>query len=166
MTDANIDKICAEFGFSIPQKNMDKSKQENVIRKALGVLSSDGIFAYVIWAEAKAGQIKWNRNRQELSKLGEDEKCSRWILVNSISLLTKILPESFACELKNDTLGQIFIGIKGENPDSQWDQQRESLRRELTKNNGVLADVYRMFFVKQVLERMLTYALYRAKSLE
>lgn len=166
MTYANIDKICAEVGFSIPQKNMDKSKQENTIRKALGVLSSDGVFAYLIWSESKAGQIKWNKNRQELSKLGEDEKCSRWILVNSISLLKKILPESFACELKNDTLGKIFSGIKGENPDSEWNQQRENLRQELTKNNGVLTDVYRMFLVKQVLERMLTYALYRAKSLE
>jgi len=162
-----IDKMCAEFGFSIPQENMDKSKQENVIRKALGVLSSDGIFAYVIWAESNAGQIKWNEKRQELSKLGEDEKCSRWILLKSISLLKQILPTSFAWELKNEALEKIFNGIKGENdPDLEWNKQRENLRQELTKNDGVLGDVYRMFLVKQVLERMLTYALYRAKSLE
>ncbi|MCX8151346.1 MAG: hypothetical protein N3D85_07610 [Candidatus Bathyarchaeota archaeon] len=165
MTGVNIDKICAEVGFGIPQENMDKSKQENVIRKALGVLSSDGIFAYVIWAESKAGQITWNEKRQALSKLSEDEKCSRWIILKSISLLKQILPTSIACE-QNDVLEKIFNGIKGENSDSEWNKQRENLRQELTKNDGVLADVYRMFFVKQMLERMLTYALYRAKSLE
>ncbi len=40
------------------------------------------------------------------------------------------------------------------------------LRDKLTEPNGILEDIHRMFLVKQLFERMLTYALYRAKSLE
>lgn len=40
------------------------------------------------------------------------------------------------------------------------------LKDRLTEPNGILEDIHKMFLVKQVLERMLTYALYRAKSLE
>jgi hypothetical protein len=40
------------------------------------------------------------------------------------------------------------------------------LKDKLTEVNGILEDIHKMFLVKQVLERMLTYALYRAKSLE
>ena len=140
MIGENIDKICAEVGFSIPQKDIDKSKQENVIRKALGVLSSDGIFAYVIWTESKAGQIKWNEKR--------------------------LLTPAIAGELRNDILEKIFSGVKGENPDLEWNQRRENFRQELTKAEGILTDIYKMFLVKQLFERILTYALYRAKSLE
>ncbi len=40
------------------------------------------------------------------------------------------------------------------------------LKEKLTEANGILEDIHKMFLVKQVLERMLMYALYRAKSLE
>jgi len=39
------------------------------------------------------------------------------------------------------------------------------LRSELAKPNSVLENIHQMFLVKQLFERMLTYALYRAKSL-
>ena len=34
------------------------------------------------------------------------------------------------------------------------------------KTAGICKDIYQMFFVKSILEKMLTYALYKAKSLQ
>lgn len=108
--------------FSKERKFSDfAEKCENSIRKTLGILSSDGVFASIIWIESN-----------------EDEEHYRAIKYQ----ISKFLYELF----KND----IFDG----NP--------EKLRE------GILNDcnnISQMFFVKQILEQMLTYALYRARSL-
>ena len=128
----NIDRLCAELGFSIPQVNLDKSKQENTIQKALGVLSQDGIFACMIWLESRNSLNPVANNVDDITAKNIHEKSS---------MLLKRM------KLVEDSLDY------------------KKLRDELTRSNGILEDIHQMFLVKQVFERMLTYALYRAKSL-
>lgn len=164
----NIDRLCADVGFSIPQIDLDKSKQENVIQKALGVLSHDGVFAYLVWIESKSGEIRWNRNKRTFTRLDDDEKSNRYILLKSIALLNNViqLSPSVLKDLQDKEFEKkVFNGDVEKNPDGAWDQIRDKFRQELTKPNGILEDIHQMFLVKQLFERMLTYALYRAKSL-
>jgi geranylgeranyl pyrophosphate synthase len=128
----NIDRLCAEVGFFIPDDRLDKSKQENTIQKALGVLSQDGIFAYIVWLESKNSLSPDSKKAEELTARNIHEK--------SFELLKRIELVKGVTDYKN-------------------------LRSELVKPNGVLDDIHQMFLVKQLFERMLTYALYRAKSL-
>jgi hypothetical protein len=128
----NIDRVCAEVGFSIPQDRLDKSKQENMIQNALGVLSQDGIFAYMVWLESKNSLSPASSKVEELTVKNIHEK--------SFELLKRI---------------ELVKGV----PDYKV------LRSELVKPNSVLEDIHQMFLVKQLFERMLTYALYRVKSL-
>ena len=124
----NIDKVCAQIGFSIPQNEGSKK----MIRKSLGVLMQDGIFAYIIWLESR-GSLKPSQNPEEKTAKRIHEKS--YVLLKQVNLL-------------QDTTDYT------------------KLRDKLTEQNGILEDIYRMFLVKQLFERMLTYALYRAKSLE
>lgn len=168
MEHQNIDRLCAEVGFSIPQVTLDKSKQKNTIQKALGVLSRDGIFAYLIWLESQSGEIRWDQRKKAFMRLGDDEKCSRWIVLKSITLLENIiqLNISISKHLQDKRLEEkVFVGDEVKDPDRTWNEIRDGFRQELTRPNGVLEDIHRMFLVKQLFERVLTYALYRAKSL-
>jgi len=164
----NIDRLCAEVGFSVPQVTLNKSKQENTIQKALGVLSRDGIFAYLIWLESKSGKIQWNERNRTFTKLNDDEKSNRCVFLKSIVLLNNViqLPPSVSKHLKDKELEKkVFVGDEEKSADLAWSEIRDGFRKELTKPDGILEDIHQMFLVKQVFERMLTYALYRAKSL-
>lgn len=135
METRNIDRLCAEIGFSIPEEYKKKdelSKQENMIRKALGILAQDGIFAYLIWLESEKS-LNPNENKAE-------EKVARKIHEKSCDLLKSIE----------------FIGE---------DMDYRELKEELKNSYGILEDIHQMFLVKQLIERMLTYALYNAKAL-
>lgn len=166
-TQQNIDRLCAEVGFSIPQLTLDKSRQENTIQKALGVLSNDGVFAYLIWLESKSGEIRWSERNRAFTKLGHDEKSSRWILLKSIAVLDNVIQLSSVSKHLQDkeVEKKVFVGDNEKSPDNAWNEIRDGLRQELTKPGGILEDIHQMFLVKQLFERMLTYALYRVKSL-
>lgn len=45
----NIDYLCAKYGQEIPEKKEDRA----FIQKALGVLQEDGLFAFMIFLEAR-----------------------------------------------------------------------------------------------------------------
>lgn len=161
----NIDRLCAELGFSVPKEE----KQKNIIQKALGVLTEDGIFANLIWLESEAGEIKWDKNNETFKEPKSEEKCSRLIVFSSIKLLKEIgiLNSNFATFFENEeeTKERILKGDSKNAPDKTWKEIINNFREELTKQNGILEDIHQMFLIKQLLERMLTYALYRAKSL-
>ena len=93
---------------------------ENAIRKTLGILTNDGIFATIVWIESNEGDGEYRAIKYQTSK--------------------------FLSEI----IGNMFSG----NPDN--------LREEML---NVCNDIHQMFFVKQILEQMLIYALYRARSL-
>ncbi|MHC1610213.1 MAG: hypothetical protein ACXQTW_01185 [Candidatus Methanospirareceae archaeon] len=168
MEQKNIDRLCADIGFSIPEEYKKKdelSKQENTIRKALGILAQDGIFAYLIWLESEAGEIKWDEKENNFTKLGAEKECSRRVVLNSIKLLneSKILNP---LQISDDDEKKALEGSTPEDPDGKWKSIVTKFRNELTKPDGVLEDIHLMFLVKQLFERMLTYALYKARALE
>ncbi len=142
MSITNIERECAEFGFSLVDSvkdlvpvatisKQDRSKIIGIINKSLGILNSDGPFAFVIWLEYQ-GSIS------EGKKL--EEKTAKSVHENSFSLLKKI--------------GLVITGAS-----------YKALREELVKEKGICSNINQMFLVKGILEKMLTYALYNSKSL-
>ena len=164
----NIDRICAEVGFSIPKEQLDRSKQENAIRKALSILSQEGIFAYLIYLESEGKNIGWNERKNTRIPIGDDEKVHRLIMFCSAKMLNEIgkLHLNDLLSPEDDKLKLLLEGKNDKNdPDPVWSRLKEKFRTELTKDGSILEDIPQMFFVKQILEKMLTYALYRARSL-
>jgi len=49
----NLDFICIKYGQQMPDKD-----SENIIRKALGVLKEDGVYAMFLWLETKDNEVK------------------------------------------------------------------------------------------------------------
>jgi len=147
----NLERDCADSGFlltndasnlakGLSKSDMllksDKSKIVNTITKAIGVLSADGPFAYIIWLEYKGSQKDESENIEE--------GVAKIIHQKSFELLKK---EEFIKNSNNyKELREIFIGKN--------------------ENHGICHDIYQMFLVKGILEKMLTYALYSARALE
>ncbi|MDI6689138.1 MAG: hypothetical protein QME54_01715 [Actinomycetota bacterium] len=144
---ANIDKLCAQIGFKIPNEDWDKSKQENVIQKALSILSEDGIFAFWVWLDSEKGEIKEGNLKPE-------NKSVRSVAFHCVDLLKNTInfPNEFELNdiLTNDQRCNDFIN---------------KVREKLIEAGGMLEDIHRMFLIKQLLERTLTYAFYRARAL-
>jgi len=173
----NIDRLCAEIGFSIPKdkdpsdptKQLDPSKQENAIRKALAILSQEGIFAYLIYLESEGKNITWDGRRNTQKSIGDDEKMHRLIMFYSakpLKKLDKLHPSNDFFVPEDEKLKLLLKGKNDRNdPDPIWSELKTTFRNELTKNGSILENIPQMFFVKQILEQMLTYALYRARSL-
>jgi len=152
MTGQNLERDCAHFGFTLTEKagelalklsksrklsKSDKAKIVNTITKAIGILSTDGPFAYIVWLEYR-GSLKPAPNNIE-------ENTAQIIHEKSFEVLKH---EDFIGKDVKDykKLRDILIG------------QDET--------TGICTDIYQMFFVKSVIEKMLTYALYKAKSLQ
>jgi len=124
MTESNLDKISAEAGFELADKNRDKAKDfERIVTKALGILIEDGLFAYAIWLES------------------EDK--------------SDIIDSSF--ELIKEKAGII---------QGDYDSVRrpEKLRKAILSE--IASDMQKTLLARQLLERMLVYARYRAKALQ
>jgi len=50
----NLDFICAKYG----EKLTEVTSDENLLRKSLGVLQEDGLYAFVIYLEKEKNNIK------------------------------------------------------------------------------------------------------------
>jgi hypothetical protein len=48
----NLDSVICKIGYQIAEKILQK-KEESVIEKALGVLNSDGVYAYYVYIKSK-----------------------------------------------------------------------------------------------------------------
>jgi len=124
----NLDYRCMEYGQKIGK--ISDSKLENNLRKALGVLQEDGVYAMFLWLEKNASDI-----RKELVEFfnKEDERTS--------------------VKLSNYLL----------NEEKKFSQNFDEFCRNLQE---VAIDIDKLLFMKKLLERILTYALYHAKSKE
>lgn len=121
----NLDYVCIDIGQKIIN-DTDKKKikdTQNNIRKALGVLQEDGVYAMFLWFEDKDREKKI---RENLTELLNKENIKKYLLNNSDKF-----PENFTefCE----------------------------------KLKVIAQDIDKLLFMKKVLERTLTYALYHAK---
>jgi hypothetical protein len=114
----NLDYICAKTGQEISTK-----AEENIFRKALGILQEDGVYAMFLWLENK------DKNVREIlyTELLKNDEIKKQLLCDSSGFLNK--------DFKN------FC---------------EQLQK-------VSADIDKLFFLKKILERTLTYALYHAR---
>jgi len=124
----NLDYRCMEYGQKIGK--ISDSKLENNLRKALGVLQEDGVYAMFLWLEKNAGSV-----RKELVEFfnKEDKK-------------TKV------------KLSNYFL-----DSNKSFSQNFDEFCRNLQE---VAIDIDKLLFMKKLLERILTYALYHAKSKE
>ena len=114
----NLDYKCMEYG-----QKIGKQGDENILRKSLGVLQEDGVYAMFLWIEDKDKEKK--------------------IKEGVISLLNKP-------EIKKFLLGNSNIF------EQEFDKFCENLQE-------VAKDIDKLLFMKKILERTLTYALYHAK---
>ncbi len=124
----NLDYKCMECAQeivdSIDKKGSKKMKElENNLRKALGVLQEDGVYAMFLWLESKEGK----NIRKILIGLLNEAEIKKLLLTNSSNF-----PEEFSkfCE----------------------------------KLKEVAKDIDKLLFMKKLLERTLTYALYHTKA--
>jgi len=131
----NLDYRCMECAQkivnSIDKGDSKKMKElENNLRKALGVLQEDGVYAMFLWLEKNASDV-----RKELVEFfnKEDKK-------------TKV------------KLSNYFL-----DSNKSFSQNFDEFCRNLQE---VAIDIDKLLFMKKLLERILTYALYHAKSKE
>lgn len=121
----NLDYKCMEYGQKISK--ISDSNLENNLRKALGVLQEDGVYAMFLWLEKNAGSV-----RKELIEFfnKDDEK-------------THI------------KLSRYFL-----NGNKEFRQDFDEFCNDLQE---VAKDIDKLLFIKKLLERTLTYALYHTK---
>jgi len=122
----NLDYRCMEYGQKIGK--ISDSNLENNLRKALGVLQEDGVYAMFLWLEKNASDV-----RKELVEFfnKEDKK-------------TKV------------KLSNYFL-----DSNKSFSQNFDEFCRNLQE---VAIDIDKLLFMKKLLERTLTYALYHARA--
>ena len=121
----NLDYRCMEYGQEIGKIN--DSNLENNLRKALGVLQEDGVYAMFLWFEKNASDV-----RKEL-----------------IEFLNK-KDENTHVKLSNYFLDE----------SKSFEQNFDKFCNNLQE---VARDIDKLLFMKKLLERTLTYALYHAR---
>jgi len=122
----NLDYRCMEYGQKIGK--ISDSKLENNLRKALGVLQEDGVYAMFLWLEKNANNVR--KNLVEFFNK-KDEK-------------TKV------------KLSNYFL-----NGEKEFHLDFDEFCNDLRE---VAKDIDKLLFMKKLLERTLTYALYHAKA--
>ena len=118
----NLDYKCMEY-----VQRISKISDSNNLRKALGVLQEDGVYAMFLWLEEKN---KSKRIRKELINHINEREIKKYLLKES---------ENF----------------NGEDFSKFCEKLRE-----------VAKDIDKVLFMKKLLARTLTYALYHAKVKE
>ena len=104
------------------------SNLENNLRKALGVLQEDGVYAMFLWLEKNASGV-----REELVEFFNKEDEKTYVKLSNYFLET------------HKSFNQDFDGF-------------------CNNLQTVAKDIAKLLFMKKLLERTLTYALYHAKS--
>jgi len=140
MSDNNLDRLCAQFGYEMCQGVSQpfggkKSDTENLITKPLGVLQEDGVYAFFLYL---ASQVKE----------GKDEKKD--------SKAARALANKAAEFLAHDGLALLPPNAGGD-----YKQVMEAIR----KPNGLADDLDNLLLAKRLLEQALIYARYHAKAL-
>jgi len=123
----NLDYRCMEYGQKIGK--ISDSKLENNLRKALGVLQEDGVYAMFLWLEKNASDV-----RKELVELFNKED-----------------------ENTHVKLSNYFLKSNKSFSQDDFDEFCNDLRE-------VAKDIDKLLFMKKLLERTVTYALYHARA--
>jgi len=111
----NLDYLCTKIG-----QEIGENSNEAPLRKALGILQEDGVYAMFLWLEKEDNNV-----RKKLNDLLNKEEIKKYLL-----------------------------------QDESFPQDFKEFCERLCK---VSQDIDKLFFLKKILERSLTYALYHAK---
>jgi len=123
----NLDYRCMEYGQKIGK--ISDSNLESNLRKALGVLQEDGVYAMFLWLEKNASDV-----RKELVELFNKED-----------------------ETTHVKLSNYFLKSNKSFSQDDFDEFCNDLRE-------VAKDIDKLLFMKKLLERTVTYALYHARA--
>ena len=123
----NLDYRCMEYGQKIGK--ISDSNLESNLRKALGVLQEDGVYAMFLWLEKNASDV-----RKELVELFNKED-----------------------ENTHVKLSNYFLKSNKSFSQDDFDEFCNDLRE-------VAKDIDKLLFMKKLLERTVTYALYHARA--
>ena len=123
----NLDYRCMEYGQRIGK--ISDSNLESNLRKALGVLQEDGVYAMFLWLEKNASDV-----RKELVELFNKED-----------------------ETTHVKLSNYFLKSNKSFSQDDFDEFCNDLRE-------VAKDIDKLLFMKKLLERTVTYALYHARA--
>lgn len=69
----NLDYICMEHA-----QKIGNSDNENILRKALGVLQEDGVYAMFLWLDSENNSL-----RQKLKEILNESQIKKYLLDNS-----------------------------------------------------------------------------------
>lgn len=122
----NLDYRCIEYGQKIGK--ISNSNLENNLRKALGVLQEDGVYAMFLWLEKNADSVR----KELIEFFNKDDKKT------------------------HIKLSRYFL-----NGDKEFRQDFDEFCSDL---HEVAKDIDKLLFMKKLLERTLTYALYHARA--
>lgn len=89
----NLDYYCMKYGQKI---GLEKENKETDIRKALGILQEDGIYAMFIWLEYKASEIR----KKGLSQLFNEKIIKECLLSDTKIYDFSGKPNSFFSSLR------------------------------------------------------------------
>ena len=175
----NLEALISIISFKIVN---EKILDETEINKLLGVLSSNGVYAMWVYALDKletSFKVKKDDNHIERPQIFK-------FLLKLKPLLYKVYQTCFIDgmlqkeENKRSELEQKISEIESENLDEKEKRKRISkeknkiidfLTKELIKESSIYyqlvsKDIHKLLFLKQLLEKTLTYARYNAKALD
>jgi septal ring factor EnvC (AmiA/AmiB activator) len=145
----------------------------NDINKLLGILASDGVYAMWVYAKDKF-ECKFSKNKEEMKK----QKCFRLLeIISNLSNFSskkldynKVLEEIETSTSKIDELNQ---KLKKENNKGNKNEEeiKEKIKEEKKRNQilnkyfqDLAQDLNELLFMKELLEKVLIYAIYHAKA--
>ena len=169
----------------------EKILAENEINKLLGVLASNGVYAMWVYALDKFG-VKFSESKEKLreqkifkflEKIGEiDEKTLRMLdfektieeIVNMTQNIKRLddeinqLKNEIKKLEKNNTTKKNIKEKKDEKKEKE-NKKKEKEKERIKKLNEyfikISEDIHNLLFLKQILEKVLTFARYHAKAL-
>lgn len=170
----NIDEICVGIGLDLADaaalvssgKNDSLKKMENILHRVRDVLFRNGVYAYFIYLRSKSGRGPRDSNRSS----SEDEKFHRLILRNSLSLLMKLGFINIG-DLTQDKNEESIIyeyldrlGDVSREPGNFSSVLDKFIIDVLPRSNDIFGNVVKIFLIKELLEKMLSYALLSIKA--
>ena len=119
----NLDYLCTKIGQEIGEMKKERNESTlSTLRKALGILQEDGVYAMFLWLEKENSGIR----KKLTTELNGSDIVKKYLLQNSVGF-------------------------------------RDDFKEFCKDLSELSQDIDKLFFLKKILERSLTYALYHAK---
>ncbi|MCK4258959.1 MAG: hypothetical protein KAX49_08275 [Halanaerobiales bacterium] len=143
----NLKRRLVLRGISLAENIPDKRNLKIVLNKALGILRINGLYGFFIWLGERGSEGK------EEKKIARAicQECFNLLFIDELSFF-KNKVNNLSLKTCNDDIEKI----------ENWIRLSDSINNILIKEN--LFTIDELFFLGQLYEQMLTYALYSAKA--